>query len=240
MRLFAAYACLRNPSIVLTRSHALRGNAVLDAPASALIDLRRRRRASQTAFPRRTVGTSVRRGRSPPHGHPTPFARSSYPRSTFPFHPPHPAGENPFTDRQNRVHGGAIAHNARAASAEAPSRRSAAVGGSNTVINGFSPAEHRPLCPAKVFGIMTLIGGLIVPSTETGPPFEDDGGGNLSSSLSGETKRANLVASAVRHEVKKHQDQCGGPFSVLVRPDRSGGPDIRTSTRSTNRSRGSA
>ena len=43
---------------LLTRSNALRWNAVLDAPASAFVNCRRRRRASKTAFPLRTVGTS--------------------------------------------------------------------------------------------------------------------------------------------------------------------------------------
>ena len=42
------------------RSHALRGNAVRDALRPRLRGPRRRRGASKTAFPRRTVGTSSR------------------------------------------------------------------------------------------------------------------------------------------------------------------------------------
>ena len=54
--------CRNEPGLrAVTRSHAPRGNAVRDAPCPHSCETRRRR-ASKTAFPRRTVGTSIRTG----------------------------------------------------------------------------------------------------------------------------------------------------------------------------------
>lgn len=72
---------------------------------------------------------------------------------------PQRAGENPLITCRSRVGDGRAVHVPDGRPPARPTRSAATAGRRDRVVHRFSPAEQRPLCPVKFFGIMALFGG---------------------------------------------------------------------------------